>query len=336
MGGLNQTTSGLGASGNPGGPISPITNGQVAFSDGTHLVGDTGFTFDSTTNSVAAGGFTAKDSPSQKRSDYGGVYIEQGIADGSTADQLVYHDKHASEGNAGHNDFSVRDLREGGPNGADFHYNRGSGGIFRVADVSLGLGGDKLTSTATITRWALRGQDGFTGLNFVDHYNLAVEETSRITAGDNWVNQLILWDHLNGAGYFDYDYAYDWLFAGQAAYFDVTVEFGWILTRSLSVDVLVFAGDLSFDGNGSYLRYTGTGGHTLTLPLASGNFGASGSTHSVRNTFGSVFDVKNRGTGNLTIARAGTDTIEGAASILLLPGQAVRLIAVSSSSWDIL
>lgn len=73
--------------------------------------------------------------------------------------------------------------------------------------------------------------------------------------------------------------------------------------------------------------YTGAGGHTLTLPAA--NWAE-----------GSVVHILDRGAGVLSVARAGSDTIEvGSASpttIKLKPGDSVSLRSDGASKWDLI
>jgi hypothetical protein len=69
-------------------------------------------------------------------------------------------------------------------------------------------------------------------------------------------------------------------------------------------------------------EYTGAGGHTFTLPAAN-----------ARTPNGARIWVYNSGSGNLTLAAAGADTIDTAASITLTPGQAVVAISNGGSAW---
>lgn len=68
--------------------------------------------------------------------------------------------------------------------------------------------------------------------------------------------------------------------------------------------------------------YLIAGAHTTTLPTASGN--------SDRYTF------KNNHSANVTINRAGADTIEGATSLTLGVGEAIDLISDGTSAWYVL
>lgn len=69
-------------------------------------------------------------------------------------------------------------------------------------------------------------------------------------------------------------------------------------------------------------RYTGSGGHTITLPAASGI--------GTRAHF-----VENLGTGVLTVARAGSDVLNGVLTGLTLqPGEAAHLVSNNSNTWD--
>lgn len=74
----------------------------------------------------------------------------------------------------------------------------------------------------------------------------------------------------------------------------------------------------------AYVGYTGTGGHTFTLPAIS----ASTSR---------VFLIKNRGTGTLTIGRTGADelfTTVAATSFSLVPGEGAMVVC-DGSYWVI-
>ena len=68
--------------------------------------------------------------------------------------------------------------------------------------------------------------------------------------------------------------------------------------------------------------YLIAGAHTTTLPTASGN--------SNRYTF------KNNHSANVTINRAGTDTIDGATSVSLAPEESVDLISNGTNAWSII
>jgi hypothetical protein len=72
-----------------------------------------------------------------------------------------------------------------------------------------------------------------------------------------------------------------------------------------------------------YVVYTGTGGHSFTLPTAAGA-GA-----------GAVFIIKHNGSGVLTITRAGTDTIDGSVSITPAIKQSVMLISDGATNFEI-
>ena len=82
----------------------------------------------------------------------------------------------------------------------------------------------------------------------------------------------------------------------------------------------------SIDTIGQHKLYTGTGGHTFTLPTLSGS------------TYGTIW-IHNIGTGNLTVSRASTNVIYLAGStvtsFVLKPGDSVMLMHRSSSttSW---
>ena len=86
----------------------------------------------------------------------------------------------------------------------------------------------------------------------------------------------------------------------------------------------------SYSGNQSlssikatYLRYTGTGGNTWTLPGASGN--------------GQILIIDNNGSGApLTISAYYGDTIAGSASTSLSAGNVIRLIDAGAGLWRII
>jgi hypothetical protein len=85
------------------------------------------------------------------------------------------------------------------------------------------------------------------------------------------------------------------------------------------------AGTLTLTVDSELLQIiTGSTTHTVQLPAAN----AYGAGNVVR------FIVKNRSTGNVTIARAGADTIEGATSIVITTGQAVTLMSDGVSEWE--
>lgn len=87
---------------------------------------------------------------------------------------------------------------------------------------------------------------------------------------------------------------------------------------------------ISYDTLESKWRYTGSGGHTVTLPAASSGGGYSAPV-------GFVFEIKNAGSGTLTVARGySTHLIEGSASISVAPGGCVTLRAGTSTAWDII
>jgi hypothetical protein len=95
----------------------------------------------------------------------------------------------------------------------------------------------------------------------------------------------------------------------------------------LAVAKTGFAANATATRNSPYItayRYTGTGGHVLTLPAVAGY------------SEGGLFSVKHRGTGTLTVQRAGADTIDGANTVDLVTGQAITLAYGAAGEWDIL
>jgi hypothetical protein len=67
-----------------------------------------------------------------------------------------------------------------------------------------------------------------------------------------------------------------------------------------------------------YIRANGT--FTITLPAATGS--------------GSIYGVKNVGTGTITIEGAGAETIDGAANMTIYADSAYGFIDVAAGAWD--
>lgn len=79
-------------------------------------------------------------------------------------------------------------------------------------------------------------------------------------------------------------------------------------------------GSATTGANDIYVRYTGTGGHTETLPAATGT--------------GTVLFFDHAGSGVWTISRAGSDTIDGGTTLTPTAGTGkVRLIDAASGVW---
>jgi hypothetical protein len=77
--------------------------------------------------------------------------------------------------------------------------------------------------------------------------------------------------------------------------------------------------------NGSYyVRFTGAGGQTLTLPAA--NLAGAG--------YSPIIVVKNIGTGTVTIAAAGGDTVDTVASITVPVGAGITFLSNGVSAWE--
>ncbi len=68
--------------------------------------------------------------------------------------------------------------------------------------------------------------------------------------------------------------------------------------------------------------YLVSGSHTGTLPAASG--------------LTNLYTVKNNHTASVTVSRAGADTIDGATSISIFPGDSVDLISNGSTAWSVI
>lgn len=68
--------------------------------------------------------------------------------------------------------------------------------------------------------------------------------------------------------------------------------------------------------------YLHAGAHNATLPTASGN--------------SNRYAFKNNHTANVTVTRAGSDTVEGSTSISIAPGASVDLISNGSTAWYII
>lgn len=93
-------------------------------------------------------------------------------------------------------------------------------------------------------------------------------------------------------------------------------------SKSVTFQVASYSGDKTLDTDHTVAIYTGSGGNTFTLPAAN----ATGS--------GLLIVVKNRGSGTLSVSRAGSDTIDGSASALTLnPADGVILYSDGTSDW---
>lgn len=86
--------------------------------------------------------------------------------------------------------------------------------------------------------------------------------------------------------------------------------------QGLRVRVNNQAGGYTITSSDYYVGYTGAGGQTFTLPAVASNVNR-------------VFVIKNRGTGNLTLAAGGSDQLfstTNASSFVLVPGVAATVI----------
>jgi hypothetical protein len=82
------------------------------------------------------------------------------------------------------------------------------------------------------------------------------------------------------------------------------------------------SGSASVGASDYNVTYTGGGGHTATLPAATGS--------------GREIEFDNAGSaGNWTIAKAGSDTIQGSGNIVTSPGQSFTLRDSASGAWRI-
>lgn len=97
---------------------------------------------------------------------------------------------------------------------------------------------------------------------------------------------------------------------------------GVAYVNSLAGSVNVQSGDFSL-GTNQFDIYTGTGGNTFTLPARSLNPGL-------------IKRIKNAGSGNLTVARAGSDNIyetSSVTSITIPAGESRSIVAGLTSTW---
>ena len=89
----------------------------------------------------------------------------------------------------------------------------------------------------------------------------------------------------------------------------------------LSVTTVTGSASTSFD---KCHRYTGSGGHTLTLPaIDSGSVGKS-------------LEVRHSGSGTLTIDGDGSDTVEDALTQDLYAGESIVLRVVTATAWEVI
>jgi len=92
-------------------------------------------------------------------------------------------------------------------------------------------------------------------------------------------------------------------------------------TAGTAITPTSYSGNQTLVATETYARYTGSGGHTFTLPSATGA--------------GTVLIIKHKGSGNLTVSRAGSDTIDGNTSVILNTGDSLLLIDGATNSWEI-
>jgi hypothetical protein len=122
---------------------------------------------------------------------------------------------------------------------------------------------------------------------------------------------------------------------------DGGVQIGGTYTASLGAGALFVNGATSMQGIGlarataavstvldattCYFTFTGsTASQTITLPAA--NLYGSSRTQ--------MLVIRNKASVTVTVARAGSDTIDGATSIILAPGACVFLFSDGSTAWD--
>lgn len=126
---------------------------------------------------------------------------------------------------------------------------------------------------------------------------------------------------LYGASHANSNYVEFTRGATVSAFFDgsglLTTNNGRLIkTRS----VTSAAGTTTLDGTDHCAVLTGSTTQTFTLPAAAA---------------GRVLLIKNRSTGNLTVNRAGADTIDGTTTVVLTAGQSLQIVA-NGTDWVIL
>ena len=186
--------------------------------------------------------------------------------------------------------------------------------------------------TATLTGTAqlsVSDTNGFRAVVLQYDYNT---EIGLLWGGEWSANGLLEWNDNAGTAKFDRDYAYDWLFGGQSILVDTQCELWESYTNAKFERVRSVSSNTTLDTDYCYVRYTSTGGHTLTLPTNGYRVSGAPSSSSI---FGKKITIKNRGTGNVTIDAGTGRTIEAAQTLTLSPGQSIDLIAVSTTSWDV-
>jgi hypothetical protein len=109
--------------------------------------------------------------------------------------------------------------------------------------------------------------------------------------------------------------------ATVSAFFDGSGILTTNAGRKITVrSVTSAAGTTTLDGTDYCAVCTGSTTQTFTLPAAAS---------------GRVLFIKNRSTGNLTVNRAGDDTIDGTTTVVLTAGQSLQIVA-NGTDWVIL
>jgi len=93
-----------------------------------------------------------------------------------------------------------------------------------------------------------------------------------------------------------------------------------LLDAAAVFDITNITGTYGMDGTEEYIRCDGT--FTVTLPAATGS--------------GLAYALKNIGSGTITLARAGTDTIDGATSQTLYALDKLAVLDAAAGKWDVL
>ena len=96
-------------------------------------------------------------------------------------------------------------------------------------------------------------------------------------------------------------------------------------TPSMQVGITSYSGSQVLTENELFIKYTGTGGHTFTLPAANAKGAGAGI----------LMIIKHAGTGSLIVSRAGGDTIDGDTTFTLSAKDSITLISDASSAWSL-
>lgn len=179
--------------------------------------------------------------------------------------------------------------------------------------------GSTKIANALVSRWTTATNGAEVSAFDIKGKNSGTEQTVITFAGNGQITE-----PLYGAGTFTGTLAKlaGWTSAGVRIEVDpstIGATWGGKFSSSSSV-----AGPVTLTTSPA-VQYTGTGGHTLTLPILSGN-----TNQSIR--------IKNAGSGDVTIATAGGGdviyTTSSVASVVLEPGESMELIAMNSTTWQ--